>query len=140
MEQNLSFGLVGSIENCPTYHYLLLRAVFLCFYGQIIFVQICSLCSKMLYWINLENYSFKIDKNIFIPYFTNHCLYKKLFGFLLYWCLQRFHEKKCAVFENWCQRKRKCKSNIDAQTFSWNRGVTKWFIHFDKFWRVFIWI
>ena len=27
------------------------------------------------------------------------------------------------------------KRNFDAQTFSWNRGVTKWFIHFDEFWR-----
>ena len=75
----------------------------------------------------------QIGKNIFIPYFTNHGLYKKLFCFLLYWCLLRFHEKNCAVFENWCQRKRKYKRNIDAQNFSWNRGVTKW-IH--TFWRV----
>ena len=112
---------------------------------------------NFLYWINLENYSFKIGnayrrsiifkvivhqigKNIFIPYFTNHGFDKKLFCFLLYWCLLRFHEKKCAAFgraqtDVSGNGSIKDEENFDAPIFSWNRGVTKWFIHFDEFQR-----
>ena len=104
---------------------------------------------KILYWINLENYSFKIGnayrrsiKTIFKV--IVHQI-GKIYS-ILYQLRTFFYIDVCCDFTRKSARRSRgrelmsaetevLKRNFDAQTFSWNRGVTKWFIHFDEFWR-----